>query len=160
MNEGIQLQYDSREDRVLLKSNMDIALPDWWITRRAFLALLRELGHIHEAQEQVQQLMNQLTEESKATANAGSGSPSEGAGSNEGDNESPKSSPKVTRSPLVEHVQQYPLMVRHMVELDDHGNTQVFLLNGQNQGICLNFPPEGLERFKGMLIQLVEKVDW
>ncbi|MCK5881607.1 MAG: hypothetical protein KAG18_06995, partial [Sinobacterium sp.] len=62
---GIQLTYDSRQDRILLFSGIDTAMPNWWMTRREVRKLLKSISVVTTSQYETEKMIEQFSDFAK-----------------------------------------------------------------------------------------------
>jgi len=164
---GIQLTYDSRQDRLLLQTGMDVAMPNWWLTRREVRQLLKAISRVTTAQYETEKLLGQLAQNSKPSqAKSGLAIGTETSSSAQTYREFHKKHSgdtlaEMARMPDVEgQPEQYPLAWKINIDLSDEQGIKLFLLNAHERGACLEFTQEGLYRFNNMLFTVAQKAQW
>lgn len=159
---GIELTYDSRQDRLLLRTGMGIAMPEWWLTRRMVFKLLNLVDSVTVSQYETEKMLDQLTAGEHLSNNQDTNGDKENKTlkafqeEQAGENQS-----KVTQSKHVgSQSLQFPLAVRIHVDITDQQGIRLILLDELNQGACLEFTHEGLYRFNNMLLAVMKKARW
>ncbi len=159
---GIQLTYDSRQDRILLLSGMDIAMPDWWLTRREVKKGLKSITSVTTSQYETEKMLEQFTSTMQSAARTEAASSDKTKTYREFHQEhAGQGQPTVSQSRQVEPTPgQYPLAVKATIDITDQQGIKLFLLSNQNRGVCLEFTQEGLYRFNNMLFTVAQKAQW
>jgi hypothetical protein len=155
---GIQLTYDFKQDRLLLRSGIDIDMPDWWVTRREVCKLLGVMGAVTTSQYETEKMLDQFSSKPQATGekDGGGGTYNEFHQAQAGESKS-----KYSQSPESEiKPSQYPLAITINVDMNKSQGIKLTLLNEFNKGACLEFSQEGLYRFNDMLRMVSKKARW
>lgn len=163
---GIQLTYDSRQDRILLCSGMEIAMPTWWMTRRETRKLLKSISAVTTSQYEIEKMIEQFSASAKVGEDAITSHISDKSAKSQSYRDFHQShagggAPEVNLSTDVETTpEQYPLAVKINMDLSDHQGIKLFLLNELRRGICLEFSQEGLYKFNNMLFTVSQRAQW
>ncbi len=153
---ALEITYDSRQDRVLLKTGLDVTQPDWWITRRIAKSILVQLGASVQAQIETQQLIERLTHADD----------SQDVGVSEAVNDAEKRAVENSQTRLsrnnecISQVDTYPLAIKHVLEVQSSEMTRLSLIQENGTGIAMDLPQAGVIRIKQMFMQLFEQAHW
>ncbi|MGB0938019.1 MAG: hypothetical protein ACPGTQ_11225 [Colwellia sp.] len=161
---SIAITYDSRQDRLLLKTGLSIEKPTWWITRRQTKKLISHIFAATKAQYETQKLLEQLSsskETKPTTEEQGSAEFSDKGYEEFHQAHNGNSSPEVSQSKKVnEQPEQFPLVANITIDLNSQQGIKLVLLDGKNKGICIELTQEGLYRFSNMLTLVSQKAAW
>lgn len=159
---GLELTYDSREDRVLLKTGLDINHPDWWLTRRTALALSTQLSTSAHAQFETEKLIERLTQSSGGKEEAHNQNDKQDQNYDQFEMEKTgDAETHISRSnQLINDSDRFPLVVQHQVDIGENSSIKVTLICADGTGTAMELPQSGAIRFKQMLIQLIGKAGW
>ena len=157
---GIQFTYDSRQDRILLQSGMDIAMPDWWLTRREVKRLLKAISAVTTSQYEVDKVLNTL----QLDATGGDASVQATVASSYRDfhrSQVGNTKTEVNQSSWVnDSPAYYPLAAYTKIDLNADQGIKLFVLDEDQQGVCLEFTQPGLYRLNNMLFTVAQKAQW
>ena len=162
---GIQLVYDSRQDRILLRSGMEVAMPNWWFTRREVRKMLKTISTVTTAQYEAEKALEKIAQDNKSPAvdnkrkynnNLLEKSYRDFHQSLSGD-----AKPSIVKSNTVEvAASDIPLSAQVKIELNDKQGIRLFVLSESQRGLCLEFSRQGLFRFNNMLFTVAQKAQW
>jgi hypothetical protein len=159
---SIALTYDSRQDRLLLKTGLDIANPVWWITRRETKKLLKRIYAATNAQYETTKLLEQFNPPNNSNDKTTEDATSEPKNFSQFHQEQTgEEQPTIAQSRQVsEQPDQFPLAVSTTIDLNDKQGIKLVILDVNNKGICDEFTQQGLFRFSNMLTLVAEKAFW
>lgn len=159
---GMQLTYDTRQDRVLLTADMGLELPSWWLTRRMLARLMADIQGTLKAKYETDNVLRRLNE--TVSKDSVSEQPNEAEGADFDSYHEDKrgdSNMSVQASAQgVENVVEFPLASAFKIEfIGDHA-ARVMLFDVTGRGISLDFHEQGLHRFCDMLMSVAKRSDW
>ncbi len=161
---SIAITYDSRQDRLLLKTGLSLEKPTWWITRRETKKLINHIFAATKAQYETEKLLEQLStnkETKSTTEQADSAPPVDNGYAEFHQAHNGNSSPEVSESKKVnEQPEQFPLAVNIKIDLNSQQGIKLVLLDSHHKGICIELTQEGLYRFSNMLTLVSQKATW
>ncbi len=163
---SIQLTYDSRQDRILLCSGMDITLPNWWMTRSEVRNLLKLISTVTTSQYQTEKIIEKCSKSSKVAGNvtmaAVKGRPAkrktyrEFHQSHAGDNTADLNDFMKVES----YPEHYPLAVKMSIDLSDNQGLKLFLSSESQCHACLELSQEDLYTFNNSLFTVSQSIKW
>ena len=164
----IQLTFDSRQDRVLFCSGKNVAMPNWWMTRREVRRLLKSISTVTMSQYETEKMIEKFSAKScteqavKAKAKAESRQKTCFNSYREFHQAHAGSTlTKVSQSTEVElSPENFPLACRTHIDLSHQQGIKLFIMSEYNRGVCLEFSQEGLYRFNNMLFTVAQKAQW
>ena len=158
---GIQLTYDFKQDRLLLRSGIDVDMPDWWVTRREVCKLLNFLGAVTVSQYETEKMMGQFTGTQESSVDTVQKSENPTSYNEFHQAQAGKNMSRFSQS-LSSDIQasQFPLAIKITVDMNKCQGIKLVLLNEDNKGACLEFSQEGLYRFNDMLRAVSKKAKW
>ncbi len=159
---GIQLTYDSRQDRILLLSGMEITVPDWWLTRREVKKVLKSISTVTMSQYETEKMLQQFSFAAQAAKQGASEFIDKAKSYRDFHREHSGTVPPIMNSlsQVEARPDQYPLVSSAQIDLTDQQGVKLLLLGEQQRGVCLEFNQEGLFRFNNMLFTVARKAHW